>query len=205
MNIFILKKIYSLSGPIFNQVMTRCWDLIYTWAIPTILTNCWIGFPLVSLKCLIYIEMHSNNDVIFLKRLLKCTWLVQQQFTQYDFLFSAAAWIISLGLWPPWIYLWPIIEGRRTVPEIQCYIQFILTNQYITFGTAIAAFYVPVTVMCFLYFRIYRETKKRQKDLPNLQAMNKPHKWERRKQRRKSFPAAGGNCWCFNALCFRNF
>jgi len=92
------------------------------------------------------------------------------------FLFSAAAWIISLGLWPPWIYLWPIIEGRRTVPEIQCYIQFILTNQYITFGTAIAAFYVPVTVMCFLYFRIYRETKKRQKDLPNLQAMNKAHK-----------------------------
>ncbi|XP_026810805.1 muscarinic acetylcholine receptor DM1 [Rhopalosiphum maidis] len=90
-------------------------------------------------------------------------------------LFISAAWIISLGLWPPWIYLWPIIEGRRTVPEIQCYIQFILTNQYITFGTAIAAFYVPVTVMCFLYFRIYRETKKRQKDLPNLQAMNKPH------------------------------
>jgi muscarinic acetylcholine receptor M3 len=92
------------------------------------------------------------------------------------YFFSAAAWIISLGLWPPWIYLWPIIEGRRTVPETQCYIQFILTNQYITFGTAIAAFYVPVTVMCFLYFRIYRETKKRQKDLPNLQAMNKPHK-----------------------------
>jgi len=24
--------------------------------------------------------------------------------------------------------------------------------------------------MCFLYFRIWRETKKRQKDLPNLQA-----------------------------------
>ncbi|KAE9541773.1 hypothetical protein AGLY_003764 [Aphis glycines] len=90
-------------------------------------------------------------------------------------MFISAAWIISLGLWPPWIYLWPIIEGRRTVPEIQCYIQFILTNQYITFGTAIAAFYVPVTVMCFLYFRIYRETKKRQKDLPNLQAVNKAH------------------------------
>lgn len=27
-----------------------------------------------------------------------------------------------------------------------------------------------VTVMCFLYYRIWRETKKRQKDLPNLQA-----------------------------------
>ncbi|EAA09886.1 AGAP010513-PA [Anopheles gambiae str. PEST] len=79
-----------------------------------------------------------------------------------------AAWGISLLLWPPWIYSWPYIEGKRTVPEKECYIQFIETNHYITFGTAIAAFYVPVTVMCFLYYRIWRETKKRQKELKNL-------------------------------------
>ncbi|XP_059607679.1 muscarinic acetylcholine receptor DM1 [Phlebotomus argentipes] len=85
----------------------------------------------------------------------------------------AAAWGISLLLWPPWIYSWPYIEGKRTVPQNECYIQFIETNHYITFGTAIAAFYVPVTVMCFLYYRIWRETKKRQKDLPNLQAGKK--------------------------------
>lgn len=85
----------------------------------------------------------------------------------------SAAWGISLLLWPPWIYSWPYIEGKRTVPERECYIQFIETNHYITFGTAIAAFYVPVTVMCFLYYRIWRETKKRQKDLPNLQAGKK--------------------------------
>lgn len=85
----------------------------------------------------------------------------------------AAAWGISLLLWPPWIYSWPYIEGKRTVPQYECYIQFIETNHYITFGTAIAAFYVPVTVMCFLYYRIWRETKKRQKDLPNLQAGKK--------------------------------
>ena len=85
----------------------------------------------------------------------------------------AAAWGISLLLWPPLIYSWPYIEGKRTVPNNECYIQFIETNHYITFGTAIAAFYVPVTVMCFLYYRIWRETKKRQKDLPNLQAGKK--------------------------------
>ncbi|XP_018320921.1 muscarinic acetylcholine receptor DM1 [Agrilus planipennis] len=79
------------------------------------------------------------------------------------------AWGISLLLWPPWIYSWPYIEGERTVPDKECYIQFIETNHYITFGTAIAAFYVPVTVMCILYWRIWRETEKRQKDLPNLQ------------------------------------
>ena len=42
----------------------------------------------------------------------------------------------------------PYIEGKRTVPETQCYIQFLETNLYITFGTALAAFYIPVTVSC---------------------------------------------------------
>ncbi|KAG7190858.1 hypothetical protein KM043_006921 [Ampulex compressa] len=81
------------------------------------------------------------------------------------------AWGISLLLWPPWIYAWPYIEGQRTVPNNACYIQFIETNHYITFGTAIAAFYVPVTVMIILYWRIWKETEKRQKDLTNLQAV----------------------------------
>ncbi|XP_046621206.1 muscarinic acetylcholine receptor DM1 isoform X1 [Neodiprion virginianus] len=85
----------------------------------------------------------------------------------------ACAWGISILLWPPWIYAWPYIEGERTVPDNACYIQFIETNHYITFGTAIAAFYVPVSVMCFLYWRIWRETEKRKKDLPNLQAGKK--------------------------------
>ncbi|CAL7941749.1 unnamed protein product [Xylocopa violacea] len=82
----------------------------------------------------------------------------------------ACAWGISLLLWPPWIYAWPYIEGQRTVPITSCYIQFIETNHYITFGTAIAAFYVPVTVMIILYRRIWQETQKRQKDLSYLQA-----------------------------------
>ena len=40
----------------------------------------------------------------------------------------------------------PYIEGKRTVPETMCYIQFLETNLYITFGTALAAFYIPVSV-----------------------------------------------------------
>ena len=55
------------------------------------------------------------------------------------------------------------------MPDDDCYIQFIQTNQYITFGTAIAAFYIPVTVMAYLYWRIWLETQKRQKELPMLQ------------------------------------
>ncbi|XP_013781550.1 muscarinic acetylcholine receptor DM1-like [Limulus polyphemus] len=82
----------------------------------------------------------------------------------------ASAWVISLVLWPPWIYAWPYIEGQRKVQAHECHIQFLETNFYVTFGTAIAAFYLPVTVMCILYWRIWQETEQRKKDLTHLQA-----------------------------------
>uniref|UniRef100_A0A2C9JZ82 G-protein coupled receptors family 1 profile domain-containing protein n=1 Tax=Biomphalaria glabrata TaxID=6526 RepID=A0A2C9JZ82_BIOGL len=83
------------------------------------------------------------------------------------------AWIISSLIWTPWIFAWPYIEGRRTVPENECFIQFLKTNQYITVITAMFAFYIPVMIMSVLYFRIYMETQKRQKDLPKLQGIHK--------------------------------
>ncbi|TNM95543.1 hypothetical protein fugu_016626 [Takifugu bimaculatus] len=61
--------------------------------------------------------------------------------------------------------------GKRTVPERQCQIQF-FSEPVITFGTAIAAFYIPVSVMTILYCRIYKETEKRTKDLAELQGIN---------------------------------
>jgi len=82
----------------------------------------------------------------------------------------AGAWLVSVLLWTPWIIAWPHIEGRREVPDNQCYIQFLETNQYITVVTAVAAFYLPVLAMCVVYYRIYRETERRQRGLLYLQA-----------------------------------
>ena len=82
----------------------------------------------------------------------------------------SCAWIISGLLWTPWIFAWPYIEGKRTVPHNECYIQFLHTNQYITIITAIAAFYLPVMIMIVLYFKIYLETERRNKGLAHLQA-----------------------------------
>lgn len=81
----------------------------------------------------------------------------------------SCAWVISAFLWTPWIFAWPHIEGERTVPDHECYIQFLRTNTAITIATALAAFYIPVTIMSILYFIIYRETEKRQKRIPMLQ------------------------------------
>uniref|UniRef100_A0A452UGB9 Muscarinic acetylcholine receptor n=1 Tax=Ursus maritimus TaxID=29073 RepID=A0A452UGB9_URSMA len=77
------------------------------------------------------------------------------------------AWLVSFILWAPAILFWQYLVGERTVLAGQCYIQF-LSQPIITFGTAMAAFYLPVTVMCTLYWRIYRETENRARELAAL-------------------------------------
>ncbi|KAM4770986.1 muscarinic acetylcholine receptor M3 [Rhinophrynus dorsalis] len=79
------------------------------------------------------------------------------------------AWVVSFILWAPAILFWQYFVGKRTVPSDECFIQF-LTEPIITFGTAIAAFYLPVSIMTILYWRIYKETEKRTKELAGLQA-----------------------------------
>ncbi|XP_051501862.1 muscarinic acetylcholine receptor M5-like [Myxocyprinus asiaticus] len=81
------------------------------------------------------------------------------------------AWLVSFILWAPPILCWQYFVGKRTVPERQCQIQF-FSEPVITFGTAIAAFYIPVSVMTILYCRIYKETERRTKDLAELQGTN---------------------------------
>ncbi|XP_041966477.1 muscarinic acetylcholine receptor M2 isoform X1 [Alosa sapidissima] len=72
----------------------------------------------------------------------------------------AAAWVLSFILWAPAILFWQFIVGERTVPEQECYIQF-FSNAVVTFGTAIAAFYVPVITMIVLYWQISKASKSR--------------------------------------------
>ncbi|XP_076833769.1 muscarinic acetylcholine receptor M3 [Brachyhypopomus gauderio] len=78
------------------------------------------------------------------------------------------AWLVSLVLWAPAILFWQYFVGERTVPADKCYIQF-LSEPIITFCTAMAAFYLPVTIMSVLYWRIYKETEKRSRELAGLQ------------------------------------
>ncbi|XP_030632993.1 muscarinic acetylcholine receptor M2a isoform X2 [Chanos chanos] len=74
----------------------------------------------------------------------------------------AAAWVLSFILWAPAILFWQFIVGGRTVPDRECYIQF-FSNAAVTFGTAIAAFYLPVIIMMVLYWQISMASKSRVK------------------------------------------
>uniref|UniRef100_A0A3Q4I3V3 Cholinergic receptor muscarinic 3 n=1 Tax=Neolamprologus brichardi TaxID=32507 RepID=A0A3Q4I3V3_NEOBR len=84
------------------------------------------------------------------------------------------AWSISFILWAPAILFWQYIVGERTVQPNECYIQF-LSEPIITFCTAIAAFYLPVTIMAILFWKIYQETEKRAKDVQGLKGSGAPN------------------------------
>ncbi|XP_041829383.1 muscarinic acetylcholine receptor M1-like [Melanotaenia boesemani] len=87
--------------------------------------------------------------------------------TKRAMLMIGLAWSISFILWAPAILFWQYIVGERTVQPNECYIQF-LSEPIITFCTAIAAFYLPVTIMAILFWKIYQETEKRAKDIQGL-------------------------------------
>ena len=71
-----------------------------------------------------------------------------------------SAWVLSFLLWVPTIYAYPYFDGGRQVPADDCYIQFVETNHIMSTLWAVMAFYLPVTIMCGLYVRVWWETVK---------------------------------------------
>ncbi|CAF0991543.1 unnamed protein product [Adineta steineri] len=84
-------------------------------------------------------------------------------------LMIGCGWAISCLIWTPWIWAWPLFD--KSLPPGECRLPF-ASKATVAIPTAIAAFYLPVTLMCLLYFRIYRETVKRRKELHLLQAQH---------------------------------
>lgn len=84
----------------------------------------------------------------------------------------AMAWLISIFIWIPLIVGWQFFPfiNKRTVANNECYIQFLSDNVVLNVLTILIAFYVPVTLMCTLYWRIWRETENRAKEFCHLQA-----------------------------------
>ncbi|XP_062863613.1 muscarinic acetylcholine receptor M3 [Trichomycterus rosablanca] len=106
------------------------------------------------------------------------------------------AWLVSLILWAPAILFWQNFVGERTVPSDKCYIQF-LSEPIITFCTAMAAFYLPVTIMSVLYWRIYKETENRSRELAGLQGSGGRLGQERTKFRIAATRASSRSCSSF--------
>ena len=83
----------------------------------------------------------------------------------------AVAWLLSIFVWIPLIVGWQFFPfvNERTVPPGECYIQFLWDNISLNVITILIAFYAPVSLMITLYYRIWRETENRAKELGHLQ------------------------------------
>ncbi|XP_060795062.1 muscarinic acetylcholine receptor M3 [Neoarius graeffei] len=107
------------------------------------------------------------------------------------------AWFISFVLWAPAILFWQYFVGKRTVPPGECSIQF-LSEPIITFCTAIAAFYLPVTIMTVLYWQIYKETENRSKDLAGLKGSGSQVKQSTEEESAVMMPSRDSSYSCAN-------
>lgn len=154
---------------VFSMNLYTSYILMGRWALGSLACDLWLALDYVASNASV-----MNLLVISFDRYFSITRPLTyraKRTPKRAGLMIGLAWLVSLVLWAPPILCWQYFVGKRTVPEGQCQIQF-FSEPVITFGTAIAAFYVPVSVMTILYCRIYKETERRTKDLAELQGVN---------------------------------
>ncbi|CAI9742342.1 muscarinic acetylcholine receptor DM1-like [Octopus vulgaris] len=138
----------------------------YSWPFGSVLCDCWLALDYTMSNASV-----ANLLIISFDRYFSVTRPLTyraKRTPKRAAIMIGCAWVISILLWSPWIFSWPYIEGKRTVPSKDCYIQFLKTNSFITVITALLAFYLPVSIMIYLYYKIWRATENRQKGLVNL-------------------------------------
>ncbi|XP_038597024.1 muscarinic acetylcholine receptor M5 [Tachyglossus aculeatus] len=152
---------------LFSMNLYTAYILMGRWALGSLACDLWLALDYVASNASVMSLLAISFDRYFsITRPL--TYRAKRTPRQAGLLIGLA-WLASFVLWAPAILGWPLLVGERTVPAGECQIQF-LSEPVITFGTAIAAFYVPATVMTVLNCRIYRETRRRAEDLARLRA-----------------------------------
>ena len=166
----INKKLHTLSN--YCLVSLAVSDLtVGIFLMPMYTVYLFIGYwPLGPLLCDIWLSLDYglctasvvNLFVIALDRLLSVSRPLTYRRTPRKMgMLIAFAWIVSLLIWPPWIFVWPYIDGEHIVPINECYVKFLVTNSMITAILSGLSFYTPVLLTTVLYCILYNKTEKR--------------------------------------------
>ncbi|CAN0410770.1 muscarinic acetylcholine receptor M1-like [Lampetra fluviatilis] len=151
---------------IFSMNLFTCYMIMGHWALGSLACDLWLALDYVASNASV-----MNLLVISFDRFFSITRPLTYRAKRTPHraaLLIGLAWVVSFVLWAPAILFWQYIVGERTVPPDECRIQF-LSEPIITFCTAIAAFYLPVTIMATIYWRIFKEIQNRARDLAMLQ------------------------------------
>ncbi|XP_034032627.1 muscarinic acetylcholine receptor M2-like [Thalassophryne amazonica] len=132
--------------------------VIGSWPLGALVCDLWLAVDYVVSNASVMNLLIISFDRYFC--IIKPVSYPARRSTKMAGLMIAAAWVLSFVLWAPAILFWQFIVGSRTVPPNECYIQF-FSNAAVTFGTAIAAFYLPVAIMIHLYWRISKASRSR--------------------------------------------
>ncbi|NXJ26448.1 ACM2 protein, partial [Dicrurus megarhynchus] len=143
---------------IFSMNLYTLYTVIGYWPLGPVVCDLWLALDYVVSNASVMNLLIISFDRYFC--VTKPLTYPVKRTTKMAGMMIAAAWVLSFILWAPAILFWQFIVGGRTVPDGDCYIQF-FSNPAVTFGTAIAAFYLPVIIMTVLYWQISRASKSR--------------------------------------------
>ncbi|NXU46833.1 ACM2 protein, partial [Drymodes brunneopygia] len=143
---------------IFSMNLYTLYTVIGYWPLGPVVCDLWLALDYVASNASVMNLLIISFDRYFC--VTKPLTYPMKRTTKMAGMMIAAAWVLSFILWAPAILFWQFIVGGRTVPDGDCYIQF-FSNPAVTFGTAIAAFYLPVIIMTVLYWQISRASKSR--------------------------------------------
>lgn len=143
---------------VFSMNLYTIYIVVGYWPLGPIICDLWLALDYVASNASVMNLLIISFDRYFC--VTKPLTYPVKRTTKMAGLMIAAAWILSFVLWAPAILFWQFIVGVRTVRDGECYIQF-FSNAVVTFGTAIAAFYLPAVIMSVLYWQISKASRSR--------------------------------------------